>query len=105
VLEQGLAYIPFDMVSPCHPPAEGDAKVRLVVVRHQGLLSAGEIGRMSFLFIDLIVPALTPRIYCSESALQFAENTTFVFLYHVNTDIVREQSKVSSSCRRGIIYI
>jgi hypothetical protein len=39
----------------------------------------------------------TPRIHCSESALQFPDNTTFMFLCHVNTGIVREQSKMSSS--------
>jgi hypothetical protein len=67
--------------------------------------SSGEIDRLSFPFIDLYVPGLTPRIHCSESALQLAENTTFVFLCHVNTGIVPEYSNKSYRCDAGIIYI
>jgi hypothetical protein len=52
---------------------------------------SGEIDRPSFPFIDLYVPAPTPRLLCSEAALQFAENTTFMFLCRVNTGIVPKQ--------------
>jgi hypothetical protein len=62
-------------------------------------MSSGETDRLRFPFIDLYVSALTPRIHCSESALQFAENMTFEFLSRVNKCIVREQSKMSSRCR------
>jgi hypothetical protein len=55
------------------------------------LKSSGEIDRTTFLFIDLYVPALTSRIHCSESALQFAETMPFLFLCRVNTGIVRKQ--------------
>jgi hypothetical protein len=55
-------------------------------------------------FIDLYVPALTPRRHCSEAALQLAENTTFTFLCRVNIGIVREQGKTSSRCREDIIF-
>jgi hypothetical protein len=48
---------------------------------------------------------LTPRIHCSEATLQFAENTTFVFLCRVNISIIREKSKMNSRCHGGIIYI
>jgi hypothetical protein len=57
--------------------------------------SFGEIDRLSFLFIDVHVPELTPRIHYSEASLQFAETTTFVCLCRVNTGIVREQTKTS----------
>jgi hypothetical protein len=77
--------------------------VRLAV-RRQGLYkSSGEIDLQIFPFIDLYVPALTPRIHCSEAALQFSENTTFMFFWCVNTGTVREQIKMSSRCRGGII--
>jgi hypothetical protein len=52
--------------------------------------SSAEIYRLGFPFIDLYVPAFTPRIHCSEAALQFAEHTMFVFLCRVNRVIVRE---------------
>jgi hypothetical protein len=68
------------------------------------LKSSGDMIRLSFPFINPHVPALTPRIPCSEASLQFAENATFVFLWRVNTGIVREQNKLSSRCRGGIIY-
>jgi hypothetical protein len=54
--------------------------VRLDVVCRQDSESSGDIDRLAFPFVDLYVPALSPRIHCSEAALQFAENTTFVFL-------------------------
>jgi hypothetical protein len=77
--------------------------VRLVVVRRQGLYckSSGETVRLSFPFADLLVPEDTPRLHCSEAALQFAENMTFMFLWRVYTGNVREQSKMSSRCRRS----
>jgi hypothetical protein len=37
-------------------------------------MSSGEIVHLSFPFINVYVPALTP-LNCSETALQFAENT------------------------------
>jgi hypothetical protein len=54
------------------------------------LKSSGEIDYLSFPFINLYVPSLTPWLHWSEAALQFAENTTFVFLtckykYHPRT--------------------
>jgi hypothetical protein len=69
------------------------------------LKSSGEISRLRFPFSELRTSVLTPRIHCSEAALQFAENTTFLFLCRVNTGIGREQSKMSSRCRGGIICI
>jgi hypothetical protein len=45
-----------------------------------GTESSGEIYCLSFPFIFLYIPVLTPRIHWSEAALQFAENTTFVIL-------------------------
>jgi hypothetical protein len=62
--------------------------VRLVVV----LKSSEEMDRPSFPFTELYVPALTPRIHCSETALQLAGNTMIVFLCRVNTGIAGEQS-------------
>jgi hypothetical protein len=70
-----------------------------------GTRSSGEIDLPSFPYIDIYVPARTPRIHCSEAALQFAEDTMFVFLCRVNTDVGREQGKMSFRCRGGIIYI
>jgi hypothetical protein len=32
----------------------------------------------------------SPQIHCSEATLQFAENMIFMFLRHLNTDIVHE---------------
>jgi hypothetical protein len=55
--------------------------------------------------MGLHVPALAPRIYFSEAALQFTENTKFILLCRVNTGTVREQSKISCSCRGGIVYV
>jgi hypothetical protein len=55
-----------------------------------------EIDSLGFPFIDLYVPALTPLLHCSEAALQFAENTTFMLLCRVYTGIVREQGRMSS---------
>jgi hypothetical protein len=69
------------------------------------LKASGEIYRLSFPFVDLYVPALIPRLQRSEAELQFADNTTFMVLGHVNTGIVSEQSKMSSRCGGGIVYI
>jgi hypothetical protein len=69
------------------------------------LKSSGEIDCLSFTFINLCVPVLTPQIYCSGAPLQFTENMTFMFLCYVNTGIIHKQSEMSSSCRGGIIYI
>jgi hypothetical protein len=44
---------------------------------------------------------LISRINCSEVALQFAQNETFLFHCRVNTGIVCEQSKTSSRLRNG----
>jgi hypothetical protein len=53
--------------------------VRLVVVRRQGLLSLlKKYVAWVFPFTDLYVTELT--FHCSEAALQFAENTTLMFL-------------------------
>jgi hypothetical protein len=67
--------------------------------------SSGELDHLSFTFIKLCVPVHTPQIYCSGAPLQFAENTTFLFHCHVNTGIIHKQSRMSSSCCGGIIYM
>jgi hypothetical protein len=91
---------PLDMVFPCYPPVKGDIKlmlhylqkecfVRFVVARRRGLFkSSGETDRLTFLFTDISVPALT--LDCSEAALQFAKDTTSLFLWIIlyrNTQI------------------
>jgi hypothetical protein len=71
-----------------------------------GTMSSGEIARLSFPFIALYVPALTPQIHCSDTTLEFPENIMFVSSCHVNTGIAHDQSKKSSRCNsRGIIFI
>jgi hypothetical protein len=109
---QGLGCSPFD-VSSYHPPFESDSRLFTKEMYRpfscsmsSGTLKfSGEIDRLSFSFIDLCVPALTPRIHCSES-LKFAENT-FVFFCRVNTgiSIFCKQNKMSSRCGGVIIYI
>jgi hypothetical protein len=69
------------------------------------LKSSGETDHLNFPFIYLYIPVLIPRIHCCESSLQYAENTMFVFLCCVSTGIVHEQSKMSTMCHRGIIYV
>jgi hypothetical protein len=68
-------------------------------------MSSGEIDRLSFPFINLYVAMLTPQIHCGETVLQLAENMAFMFLWRVNIGIAHEQSKMSSRCRRGTVYI
>jgi hypothetical protein len=74
-----------------------------LVVCHQRLLSLLEKHRLSFPFIDLYVPVLTPWIHWSEATLQFAENTMFMFVCCVNMCIIHKQSKMSSRCHH--LYI
>jgi hypothetical protein len=68
-------------------------------------LPSREIDHMNFLLNDLYILALTPRIHCSEAALQFVENTTFTFLCSVNTDNMSEKSARTSRRRVGVIYM
>jgi hypothetical protein len=79
----------------------------LFVVRHQGLYVfwKNRSPAFRFPFTDLHVPVLTSRLHCSEAALQFAENTTFMFLRRVNvgTFITVEVSKTSFRCRGSIV--
>jgi hypothetical protein len=88
---QGLGYSPFDLESACHPPIEGDTEIPRIVSNGMSRShscstssgthkSSGEIGRLSFFFINCYVPVLTLRLHCSEAALQFGENRTFMFL-------------------------
>jgi hypothetical protein len=111
-----LGYSLFSMVSTYHPLVECGIKISYFIykgnvssVQLQHVIgdskSSGEIDRLRFHFIDFQVPALTPRILYSESALQFAENATFVFLLRVNIGIIREKSQMNSRCRRVIIYV
>jgi hypothetical protein len=83
VRAQGLGYIPFDVVSTCHPPVEGDTYTVTIftkgICRHFGgsasswtLKSSAGICSPRFPFINLYDPVLTPRLHCSETALQFA---------------------------------
>jgi hypothetical protein len=113
---QGLGYSTLHMVSPCHPPFESDTEICYIIHKEnvffvncskssRTLKTSGEIDRLCFPFIDLYAPVFTPRITCSEAALQFAVFTIFVFLCRVDIDIVREQNKMSSRCRGAIIYI
>lgn len=66
---------------------------------------SGALSHLEKSFIELYVPALTPRYLCSEAALQFAENTTFVLLRRVYRGIVHEEGKMNSRCRGDIVYI
>jgi hypothetical protein len=77
------------MMSPCLSPVEIDTEMHYIIYKGIGSSvfscntssgTSGEIDRRSFPFIDPHVPALTLRIQCSEAALQFAENATFVIL-------------------------
>jgi hypothetical protein len=101
----------FEMESPCHPPVEVDAKTRYIIYKgtsrpfgcNTSSGTYGEIGRLIFPVFNLYVPALAPRNHFSETALQFVEKTTFVFLCRLNTCIVRKQIRMSSF--GGIISI
>jgi hypothetical protein len=60
-------------------------------VLSETLKSSGEKDHLSFDYIDLYVPAFTAdslQIHCSEAALQFADNTMFMFLCHLNTGVI-----------------
>jgi hypothetical protein len=74
------------MVSPRHSPSESDTRLSYGIYKETVFwrLTYREIDHTSFPFNDFYIPGLTPRIHCSEAALQFVENTTFTFLYHVN---------------------
>jgi hypothetical protein len=102
--------------SQCDPPIEGD--IKRVHIDYKGdvpsallqyvlrdIKPSKEINRLGFTFIEIYVPALSPRIHCSEAALQFAENTTFVFLCLVNTGIVSGETKRSCRYHGNIIYV
>jgi hypothetical protein len=58
---------------------------------------------LSFPFILLNVSLLTQGIHCSETALHLAEETTLIFLCGLNSSIVREQGKMGSKYRWGIL--
>jgi hypothetical protein len=64
-------------------------------------------NRPSLPFIDLYVPALTPWTNGSEATLEIAANKILVLLCRVytSTAIIREDSKMSSRGRGGIISI
>lgn len=89
-LYQGHGYVPFDMEFPRHPPVKSETKTRYSI--YKGNVSSfylqydvrntnfAERDLSTFPLIDHYIPVLTPRVYCSEAALQLAENTTFVFI-------------------------
>jgi hypothetical protein len=88
------------MVSPCHHTVEGFTKIRYII--YKGNISSIYLCFvLNFLLIHLYVPALTPRIHCSESALQFAENMVFAFLCRERRGIICEESKMTSRAARA----
>jgi hypothetical protein len=86
------------MVSPCHSSSESDTKRGYIKGMSLPFSCSTSSGSLNFwknrspefsLYLSL----------CSsdhEAALQFAENTTFVFL-------CREENKMGSWCRVGIV--
>jgi hypothetical protein len=40
--------------------------------------SVREVDGLNLILIDLYVPAFTPRLHCSEAALQLSENTSLL---------------------------
>jgi hypothetical protein len=83
-VRKALAAVLAKIQSPCYPPVEGVTKTRYVIYKVDipsvccstssgASTSSGEIDRLSFPFNDLYVPALIPRLYCSETPLQSAE--------------------------------
>jgi hypothetical protein len=113
---RGIGNRPFDVESQWDPPIEGD--IKRVHIEYKGdvpsallqyvfrdIMPSKEINCLSFTFIDVYVPTLSPRIHCSEADLQFAENTTFVFLCRVNTGIVSGESRRSCRYHGDIIYV
>jgi hypothetical protein len=54
---------------------------------------------LTFPVTELYVPPLTSQLHCSEAALQFAENTTSIFVCRANKSIVRENSKMNYGFR------
>jgi hypothetical protein len=63
-----------------------------------GILSLKETDRLNFQFIYHDVPVLTPQLQCSEAALQFAENMTFMLFCRVCSDI-------RTDCTENIISV
>jgi hypothetical protein len=51
----------------------------------------GEVDGLSLLFINLNVSALTPRLHCGESALEFSNNITLCTISGIQTRIIGKQ--------------
>jgi hypothetical protein len=54
--------------------------------------SVREVDGLSLMLIDLYVPALTPRLHCSEAALQFSENTALFAICCIHARVTGKES-------------
>jgi hypothetical protein len=52
--------------------------------------SAGEIDGLSLVLVDVYVPALTPRLYRSEAALELSENIALFAVCTIYTRVISE---------------
>jgi hypothetical protein len=64
--------------------------------------STREVDGLSLILIDLYVPALTPRLYCSEATLRTYLSLQSVAYIHVSS---AKRAKWTSGVLGGVIYV
>jgi hypothetical protein len=52
-------------------------------MRHRQRTTAREVDPLSFIFINFDIPALTPGLHCSETALEFSNNKTLLAICRI----------------------
>jgi hypothetical protein len=51
---------------------------------------------LSLIFIDLYVPALTPRLSSTETSLQLSENITLFAIYRIYTGVISKETYIDT---------
>jgi hypothetical protein len=56
----------------------------------------GEVDGLSFLFVNLNVAALTPRLHCGETVLELSKDMTLFAISAIQVRIIGKQGEVNS---------
>jgi len=86
---KGLGGYRFSVTSPCNFSFKNYTDIFYLFyegnVRNFNLRWASTDPRLGFILIDLYVQVLTPRLYCSEAALQLSEDIAVIMVCCIYT--------------------
>jgi hypothetical protein len=57
-----------------------------------------EVDFLSLVFIDVYVPAFTPRLDFIKTALQLSENIALLALCLIQTGVISKEGKINTRC-------